>query len=95
MPPGASKMPLGAFRMHTVCAQGANMGLGQVSDQCQIVLGIKKCESEILFIWTNTVEKRGPVHENTHSNIVLGTRLGSSQIHVKFCCPSPKGVLVA
>jgi len=39
------------------------------------------------------VEKKGPVRDKTHANIVLGTRLGSFQISLQFCWPSPKGVL--
>jgi len=39
------------------------------------------------------VEKRGPVRDKTHANIMLGARLGSFQINLQFCWPSPKGVL--
>jgi len=36
---------------------------------------------------------RGPVRDKTHANIMLGARLGSFQINLQFCWPSPKGVL--
>jgi len=39
------------------------------------------------------VEKRGPVRDKTLANIMLGARLGSFQINLQFCWPSPKGVL--
>ena len=39
------------------------------------------------------MEKRGPVRDKTHANITLGTLLGSFQIKLQFCWPSPKGVL--
>jgi len=39
------------------------------------------------------VEKRGPVRDKTHANIMLGARLGSFLINFQFCWPSPKGVL--
>jgi len=39
------------------------------------------------------VEERGPVRDKTHANIMLGARLGSFQISLQFCWPSPKGVL--
>jgi len=49
--------------------------------------------SGTLPIWTNTVEKRGPVRDKTHANIMLGARLGSFQINLQFCWPCLKGVL--
>jgi len=55
--------------------------------------GGKSGESGTLPIWTNTVEERGPVRDKTHANIMLGARLGSFQISLQFCWPSPKGVL--
>ena len=39
------------------------------------------------------MEKRGPVRDKTHVNIMLGARLGSFQINLQFCWPSPKGLL--
>jgi len=55
--------------------------------------GGQSCESGTLPISTNTVEKRGPVRDKTHANIMLGIRLGSFQINLQFCWPSPEGVL--
>jgi len=55
--------------------------------------GGKSGESGTLPIRTNTVEKRGPVRDKTHANIMLGARLGSFQINFQFCWPSPKGLL--
>ena len=43
--------------------------------------GDLKCESETFPDWTTLVEKRGPVHEKTHANIVLRTRLGWFEIY--------------
>jgi len=37
--------------------------------------------------------KKRPVRHKTHANIVLRTRLGSFQINLQFCWPSPKGTL--
>jgi len=55
--------------------------------------GGKSGESGTLPIWTNTVEKRGPVRDKTHANIMLGAHLGSFQINLQFCWPGPKGFL--
>jgi len=68
VPLGASKMPPGASRMHTVCVQGAHMARGQVSDQCQIVLGANLANLGP-YPFGRTLWKRGVQYATKHMRI--------------------------
>jgi len=69
------------------------MAPGQVSDQCQIVLGANLANLGP-YPFGRTLWKRGVQYATKHqANIMLGTRLGSFQINLQFCWPSPKDVL--
>jgi len=68
VPPGASKTPPGASRMHNSCAQGAHMAPGQVSGQCQIVLGANLANLGP-YPFGRTLWKRGVQYAKKHMRI--------------------------